>query len=69
MRARPSIAKRQRERTKSERKQQKAERKALRKEEQDKDSPNTDSEEDPDIAGIVPGPQPVAGLDDEEGDG
>jgi hypothetical protein len=52
----PSIQKRQKERDRQERQRAKAERRKLRKEDKGAKVP-TDSGEDPDIAGIVPGPQ------------
>jgi hypothetical protein len=55
---RPTISKRQKERRREERKQRKAERLARRRAERDKDLPDA-PEEDPDIAGIEPGPQPL----------
>ncbi len=54
---RPSIAKRQKERARQEKQRQKSERRSLRKEERIK--PSMANGEDPDIAGIVPGPQPL----------
>jgi len=61
---RPSIAKRQRERQRTERKQAKQERREQRKQERKPGS--NDSGIDPDIAGIVPGPQPVESYGDED---
>lgn len=55
---RPSINKRRREVARKERKAAKAERRAQRAAEHKARVPVT-SGEDPDIAGIVPGPQPV----------
>jgi hypothetical protein len=55
---RPSINKRRREVARKERKAAKAERRAQRAAEHKARIPVT-SGEDPDIAGIVPGPQPV----------
>ena len=61
--ARPSINKRLRETQKKERQAHKAERRAQRAEER-KLRPNEASADDPDIAGIVPGPQPVPWADE-----
>ena len=55
-RGRPTISKRQREIARQEKKKEKAERRALRME--DKPDRDTTSGGDPDIADIVPGPQP-----------
>ena len=52
----PSLQKRQKERERQERQREKAEKKKLRRE-QAANAPRVDGE-DPDIAGIVPGPQP-----------
>lgn len=55
----PSINKRQKERDRQEHQRLKAERKKQRREDKDKASrPEGAPGEDPDIAGIVPGPQP-----------
>ena len=59
----PTIAKRQRERAREERRRMKAEKRASRKAEKDDESVAEPGDEDPDIAGIVPGPQPP--LEDE----
>ena len=53
-----TFAKRQREREKQEKRKLKLERRAQRKEEKASRPTRSDFEEDPDIAGIVPGPQP-----------
>lgn len=53
----PSIQKRQKERERQERQRAKAEKRKLRKEEKASRGPNEEGI-DPDIAGIVPGPQP-----------
>ncbi len=53
----PSVNKRQKERQRQEHQKEKAERKRLRQEEKRDRAPRTDGV-DPDIAGIVPGPQP-----------
>lgn len=50
-------AKRQRERNQQERQQEKRSEKALRKEQKKSDRLNGIEGEDPDLAGIVPGPQ------------
>jgi hypothetical protein len=57
MNGRPSINKRNREQARREKQQDKAARRAERAEEK-KNKPAGDGE-DPDIAGIVPGPQPI----------
>jgi hypothetical protein len=57
--ANPSIQKRQKERERQDRQRAKAEKRKQRKEEKVARVPG-DGGEDPDIAGIVPGPQPVA---------
>jgi hypothetical protein len=54
---RPSGAKRQKERARQERNKMKSDRRAQRQIER-RDRPATDPNQDPDIAGIVPGPQP-----------
>jgi hypothetical protein len=56
---RPTQAKRQRERAQAERRQQKAQRRQESKARR-ASMPDHDSGEDPDIAGIRPGPQPSA---------
>lgn len=61
--ARPSINKRLRETQKKERQAHKAERRAQRAEER-KTRPAETGAVDPDIAGIVPGPQPVPWADE-----
>ncbi|MFH0899824.1 MAG: hypothetical protein V2A73_04260 [Pseudomonadota bacterium] len=60
----PSIMKRQKELARREKQKEKAERRANRQTGR-KDRPGSEGE-DPDIAGIVPGPQPNSGPDDEE---
>jgi len=52
-----SIAKRERERARQQRQKEKAERRAQRAAEK-LERPASESDVDPDIAGIVPGPQP-----------
>ena len=59
MRGRPSAQKRRREIARSERKREKARRLAERRAQQ-ASTPQPPGSEDPDIAGIVPGPQPAA---------
>ena len=56
---RSSIAKRDREKSRSERKKDKAEERQRRKEERALRAATTPDGEDPDIAGIVCGPQPL----------
>ena len=54
-----SFAKRQRELEKKRKRQEKLERRALRKEQNAQAAAEAgDSDEDPDLIGIVPGPQP-----------
>ncbi len=60
-RARPSLQKREREKAKREKQQQKLARRAEIKSQK----PTRTGEGDPDLAGIVPGPQPKP-WDDEE---
>ena len=62
--ARPSVNKRLRETQKKEKQAQKAERRAQRAEEKKTRPHDTTGSEDPDIAGIVPGPQPVPWADE-----
>jgi hypothetical protein len=61
---RPSVNKRLREAQKKEKQAAKAERRAQRAAEREKRGPQSTGD-DPDIAGIVPGPQPLP-WDDEE---
>jgi hypothetical protein len=63
--ARPTAAKREREKTLNERRQQKAARRQDAKQRKSTESPRPDGV-DPDIAGIVPGPQPLADWQLEE---
>ena len=63
-RSRPTQAKRVREKALQEKRQQKAAKRQDAKERQS-DRPMTDGE-DPDLAGIVPGPQPHPYLDPDE---
>ena len=59
MQQRPSMLKRQKERQRQERQQEKSVAKLQRKEEKKLRDANAEaSGEDPDLAGIVPGPQP-----------
>ena len=52
-------AKRKRERDKQEKRKAKQERRAMRKEQKNQKAENSiDTGEDPDLAGIIPGPQP-----------
>lgn len=63
-RSRPTQNKRARERARQEKQQQKAQRRLENK--SNKTSvPRGDTDEDPDIAGIVPGPQPSPWGEDE----
>lgn len=55
---RPSVLKRRREQALREKRQRKAERRARRKAERQAQQSVTDTEVDPDIAHIIPGPQP-----------
>lgn len=59
-----SFAKRQRERSREEKQREKAARKQQRRAEADANTPQVAPGEDPDIAGIVPGPQPRLEEDD-----
>jgi hypothetical protein len=56
---RTSFAKRQKEIARQERAREKAAKRVERKEVKDKETPRAAGEVDPDIAGIVPGPQPL----------
>jgi len=62
-RTRPTLEKRAKERARQEKRKQKEERRATAKATK---TPRPDGEEVPDIAGIVPGPQPSPWGDDEE---
>jgi hypothetical protein len=64
-RTRPTLEKRAKERARQEKRKQKDERRATAKALK-ANNPRTEGEEDPDIAGIVPGPQPSPWGDDEE---
>lgn len=63
-RTRPTLEKRAKERARQEKRKQKDERRATAK--LTPRGPRAEGEEDPDIAGIVPGPQPIPWAD--EGD-
>jgi len=67
MRGRPSAEKRRKERDRQSRKREKAARTAQRRAEQAK-GPRAADGEDPDIAGIVPGPQPPIEADADSSD-
>jgi hypothetical protein len=67
--SRPTQNKRARERAKQEKQQQKAARRLESQQRKATQGPRGEGEEDPDIAGIVPGPQPNAWGDDEEQEG
>ena len=62
-RTRPTLEKRNKERARQEKRKQKDERRAHAKV-QRSNSPRRPGEEDPDIAGIQPGPQPSPWGDD-----
>jgi hypothetical protein len=64
-RSRPTQAKRVREKALQEKRQQKAAKRQDAKERKDERNPGEDGE-DPDLAGIVPGPQPHPYLDPDE---
>lgn len=64
-RTRPTLEKRAKERARQEKRKQKEERRASAKA-QRANNPRKQGEEDPDIAGITPGPQPSPWGDDEE---
>jgi hypothetical protein len=63
--SRPTQNKRARERAKQEKQQQKAARRLETKQRRASEASVSASGEDPDIAGIVPGPQPSPWGDDE----
>ena len=63
--ARPTAAKREREKSLSEKRQQKAARRQELKQQKATEGPRPEGE-DPDIAGITPGPQPLADWQIEE---
>ena len=58
-RSRPTLQKREREKAKQERQRQKEQRRQEAKERRGTQTPRT-GDEDPDLAGITPGPQPLA---------
>lgn len=62
----PSFLKRQKERARLQKRALKEERRAQRKEERKTSREGVSGDEDPDLAGIVPGPQPRPWADDEE---
>jgi hypothetical protein len=64
-RTRPTLEKRAKERARTEKRQKKEERRQNAKL-QRAQSPKQDGAEDPDIAGIVPGPQPSPWGEEEE---
>ena len=64
-RTRPTLEKRAKERARQEKRKAKEERRASAKA-QKANSPRREGEEDPDIAGIVPGPQPNPWGDDDD---
>ena len=64
-RPRVTFTKRQRERSKQEKKEEKAKKRAQRKAERQDRLASVG--EDPDIAGIIPGPQPVEELQESRG--
>ncbi len=59
MKGRPSVEKRRKERARQERKLDKAARRAERKNQRSEPGDRSEADADPDIAGIVPGPQPL----------
>jgi hypothetical protein len=64
-RTRPTLEKRAKERARQEKRKLKEERRATAKA-QKSNAPRAEGDEDPDIAGIIPGPQPSPWGDDEE---
>lgn len=64
-RTRPTLEKRAKERARQDKRKQKDERRLTSKVTKT-NSPRGEGEEDPDIAGIVPGPQPLPWDDEEE---
>ncbi len=62
-RTKPTLEKRAKERARQEKRKQKEERRATAKQ-QRANAPRRVGEEDPDIAGIIPGPQPSPWGDD-----
>lgn len=65
-RSRPTLLKRQREKERQQRQKDKAARRVEAKSRKS-DEPRREGDEDPDIAGIVPGPQPMPWLEEMEG--
>jgi hypothetical protein len=65
-RTRPTLEKRAKERARQEKRKQKDERRATAKAAQRGSSPRAPDAEDPDIAGIVPGPQPSPWGEEDE---
>ena len=63
-RTRPTLEKRAKERARQEKRKAKEERRATAKQ-QKANAPRHEGDEDPDIAGIVPGPQPNPWGDDD----
>lgn len=61
---RPGLSKRQKELARGAKLKEKAERKAMRQRDKNDRSASGLEEEDPDIAGIVPGPQPIEGAEE-----
>ena len=59
-RSRPTLQKREREKARLERQRQKEQRRQETKERRSHVGPRTEGGEDPDLAGIKPGPQPLA---------
>ena len=66
-RSQASVQKRLREARQAEKKKDKAQRRADRDEQSEERAP-VDEGEDPDLAGIVAGPQPIPTYDDDEDD-
>jgi hypothetical protein len=64
-RTRPTLEKRAKERARQEKRKQKEERRLAQKATRS-NSPRREGDEDPDIAGIVPGPQPSPWGDEDE---
>jgi hypothetical protein len=64
-RTRPTLEKRAKERARQEKRKAKEERRATAKA-QKANAPRREGEEDPDIAGIIPGPQPSPWGDDDD---
>jgi len=55
----PGASKRQKELARAQKQKEKSEQRAIRKKEKSERPARPDGAEDPDIAGIVPGPQPL----------